>query len=252
MPSIVDVLNQDPEELPGWLQANSVSFNRNDFFKSRTLYYPGSGNDGHPVSLCARSHAVHAFLYVDYGVDRQTISRRVQDTEQGFLGYSIINPPGEDIAKNTLDRGVPLKWHVDPSVLPRARERYRSLDIKPFAWFVVLQRDEGYDDTHGPERIAGLFIGADGHATYDALYCQDDGTPEPFMIVVQDYPFGGDFDRFGRNGILEKIARECGQLPQWLLVGGDTEPWTDYEECGADAEVGGMHATPRRLYCRRN
>lgn len=252
MPSIVDVLKQDPEELPGWLRADPVAFNRDNFFNSRTLYYPGSGDDGHPVSLCARSHAAHAFVYVDFGVDRQTISKRVQDPEKGFRGYSIINSPGEKLTKNTLDRGVSIKWHVDPSNLPRARERYRSLDIEPFAWFVVLQRDKEYDDAHGPERIAGLFIGADGHATYDALYCQGDGTPEPFMIVVQDHGFGGDYDRFGRNGILERIARECGQLPQWLLVGDNTGPWKDYKECGADAEVGGMHATPRRLYRRRN
>lgn len=247
---IVNVLKQDPEELPGWLRADPVAFNRDNFFNSRTLYYPGSGDDGHPVSLCARSHAVHAFVYVDYGVDRQTISERVQDPVQGFRGYSIINPPGEDITKNTLDWGVPL----NPT------EPYRFADTEPFAWFVVLQRDKDYGDAHGPERIAGLFIGDDGHETYRALYCQGDGTPEPFMIVVQDDGFDGNKvdrfgrkDSFGRNGSLEKIARECGQLPQWLLVGGkDTKPWRDYEECEADAEVGGMWATPRRLYCRRN
>ena len=248
MPTIVDVLKQEPEELPGWLQADPVPFNRDNFFKSRILYYPGSGDDGHPVSLCARSHAVHAFVYVDFGVNRKKISCRVHNSNKGFRGYKVVYE--EEVTEDTLRPGG---WtqHVNPADLPD--DLYRFADIKPFAWFVVLQRDEEYDDAHGPERIAGLFIGGDGHATYDALYCQGDGTPEPFMIVAQDHGSRGDCDTFGRNGILENIARQCGQLPQWLLVGeNNTEPWEDYEECGADAEVGGMHATPRRLYCRGN
>ena len=100
--------------------------------------------------------------------------------------------------------------------------------------------------------VPGLFIGGDGHATYDALYCQGDGTAAPFLVVIQDHGFGGDYDKFRRGGILERIARQCGQLPQWLLVGENTEPWEDYEDCGADAEVGGMQAMPRRLYSRGN
>lgn len=250
MTSIVDVLKQDPEELPGWLRADHVGFNRDNFFNSRTLYYPGSGNDGHPVSLCNRSHAVHAFVYVDFGVDRETISDRVHDYNEGFCGYKVVYE--EEVTEDTLRPGG-WKQHVNPEDLPDDPYWFaHAQPFKPFAWFVVLQRDKEYDDAHGPKRIAGLFIGGDGHATYDALYCQDDGTPEPFMIVVQDSGFSGNPSPFGRNGILERIARQCGQLPQWLLVGKNTEPWEDYEDCGADAEVGGSRAIPRRLYCRGN
>ena len=153
-----------------------------------------------------------------------------------------------DITKNTSHRAVPLN--------PRGPNWVA--DIEPFAWFAVLQRDKEYNDKHGPERIAVLFIGGDGHKMYDALYCRGDGTPEPFMIVVQDHGSGGNTDEFGRidwfgrNGSLKRIARQCGQLPQWLLVAKNTEPWEDYEDCGADAEVGGMWKHPRRLYRRRN
>ena len=249
MVSIVDVLEQDPEELPGWLRADSVAFNRDNFFNSRTLYYPGYGDDGHPVSLCNRSHAVHAFVYVDYGVDHKTISGRVHNSNEGFRGYEVVYE--EEVTEDTLRPGG---WtqHVNPADLPDDRYRFVDKLFKPFAWFVVLQRDEEYYDAHGPERIACLFIGGDGHATYDALYCQDDGTPAPFLVVIQDHGSGGNYDEFGQGGILERIARQCGQLPQWLLVGKNTEPWRDYEECEADAEVGGMWAFPRRLYSRGN
>ena len=59
MVSLADVLKRDSEPLPGWLCSESPSFSRNDFFGSRTLYYPGSGYDGQPVCLCARTRAVH-------------------------------------------------------------------------------------------------------------------------------------------------------------------------------------------------
>ena len=252
MCSIVDILKRVPEELPGWLQADPVSFNRSDFFNSRTLYYPGYGDDGHPVSLCNRSHAVHAFVYVDYGVDHKTISGRVHNPNEGFRGYEVVYE--EEVTEDTLRPGG-WKQHVNPADLPDDRYRFVDKLFKPFAWFVVLQRDEEYDDAHGPKRIAGLFIGGDGHATYDALYCQDDGTPAPFLVVIQDHGFARNYSKFGRGGILERIARQCEQLPQWLLVGegGDTEPsWEDYEDCEADADIGGMHGTPRRLYRRRN
>ena len=67
MPTIIDILRQDPEPLPDWLRAGPASFDRNEFFGSRTVYYPGSGGDGQPVRLCALSHAAHAFVYVDHG-----------------------------------------------------------------------------------------------------------------------------------------------------------------------------------------
>ena len=252
MPSIVDVLKQKSEELPGWLRADPVAFNRDNFFNSRTLYYPGYGDDGHPVSLCNRSHAVHAFVYVDYGVDHKTISGRVHNSNEGFRGYEVVYE--EEVTEDTLRPGG-WKQHVNPKGLPSDLYWFADIaDIEPFAWFVVLQRDEEYDDAHGPERIAGLFIGGDGHATYDALYCQGDGTAAPFLVVIQDHGSGGDWDKFSQGGILERIARQCGQLPQWLLVGdgGDTKPWEDYEDCGADAEVYGEFRTPRRLYSRGN
>ena len=102
--------------------------------------------------------------------------------------------------------------------------------------------------------VAILFIGGDGYATYDALYCQGDGTQSPFLVVVEDYGFGGNPDRFAAGGLLERIAQRCDVFPKCLLVGrgksGDIEPWSGYQDSGVVAEPGGEHGHPRRLYCR--
>ena len=52
---LVETLKQCPEPLPDWLRQRSPGFDRKGFFSSRTVYYPGFGNDGHPVSVCARA-----------------------------------------------------------------------------------------------------------------------------------------------------------------------------------------------------
>ena len=249
MPSIVDVLKQDPEDLPGWLQAEPVSFNRDNFFNSRTLYYPGSGDDGQPVCLCTRAHAVHAFVYVDYS-EKQKKKKINKWVRNAWEGYRVEYT--ETVAEDTLWPGG-FARHV--SSLPLLYKSNQFVSAKPFVLFVVLSRnnDAGYDEMHGPERFAVLFIRRDGFATFEALYCQGDGTAAPFLGVIQDHGCGGNWDKFGQGGILERIARQCRQLPQWLLVGKEnTKPWRDYEDFGADAEVGGMWGNLRWLYCRHN
>ena len=55
--SLVGTLHQCPEPCPDWLHQLRPTFDRSAFFSSRTVYYPGSGDDGQPVKLCAQAHA---------------------------------------------------------------------------------------------------------------------------------------------------------------------------------------------------
>ena len=140
--------------------------------------------------------------------------------------------------------------HANPSKL--RERRYEFASVKPFGLFVVLNRDEGLDETHGPERLAMLFVGGDGHATFDALYCQNDGTRAPFLVVVEDYGCGGNYDQFGEGGILACIARRCDVRPDWLLVGNRSTAWSGFRDSGAIPDLGGMHRHPRRLFLRED
>ena len=246
---LVTVLLQDPEPLPEWLRQPSPGFDRTSFFESRTVYYPGSGNDGQPVKLCARAHAAHAFIHVDYGVSMPDIRDRVHGVgDPGFLGYQVEHE--EEVEESVLR---PRGWipHIELSELKKGADRFA--DVRPFGLYVVFRRDEDHDDAHGPERFAVLFVGGDGHAAYDALYCQADETPPPYLAVVQDHGFGGNYDSFGAGGLLERIARRCGVYPNRLLVGArgrSYEPWAGYRDSGATPEPGGMLAIPRRIFVR--
>ena len=245
MPTIVDILQREPETQPDWLYAHkSPRFDRNKFFRSRTVYYPGSGNDGQPVMLCALSRAAHTFVYVDQDVDWDTLSRRLVDPDQGFRGYVLAHH--EEVTEKDLRPGG---WtpHIDKDEAQGA-DSFRASFTKPFAHFAMLERQHG-DEEHGPLRLAILFIGGDGIASYDALYCQEDDTPPPFLAVIQDHGFGGNYDRFDRGGLLDLIARRTGIQPEFLLVADCSRPWFGYAD--TDAEPGGMGGHLRRLYRRK-
>ena len=246
---LVTMLKKCPEPLPEWLQKPAPRFDRASFFGSRTVYYPGFGNDGHPVSICARAHAAHAFVYVDYNVSKETVSERVNRIgDPGFVGYEVEHE--EEVSESDLRPGG---WpqHVEKRDLPQ--DPYWFANVTPYGLLVVLKRREDRDGSHGPERLALLFVGGDGHATYDALYCQNDGTCPPFLVVVQDHGFGGNFSAFGAGGLLERIARRCDVFPKWLLVGARGrherfQPWSGYRDAGAESEPGGEQGNPRRLF----
>ncbi len=248
MPTIEEVLRHSPEPLPEWLDSDEPPrFDRGAFFGSRTVFYPGSGDDGQPVKFCARSRAAHCFIYVDQRLDRASLFARLQDKERGFRGYAIAHQ--ELVSGDVLGTGGRAS-HVSSEGVRNSTRRSDRF-VEPFGWFVVLDRQEG-DEDHGPRRLAVLFIGGDGFDSYDALYCQGDGTPPPFLAVIQDCGFGGNHSRFDRGGLLEKIARRSRVWPSLLLVARNSRPWPDYVDTGGVPEPGGSGRHPRRLYRRRS
>jgi hypothetical protein len=234
--------------MPGWLERFNpgAAFGREQFFASRVVYYPGSGTDRQPVKLFGSTHSAHCFVYADYGVDRPTVEAELEHPGHRFRGYHTV------ARVNLTERDFsPRGWtpHVGPAEV--ARERYPSALASAFGFLEVLERDQERDDGHGARRLAILFLGADGIAAYDALFCQEDSVSAPFALVLQDHGFGGNYDRFGRCGLLERLATRCEVMPRWLLVGENTEPWAGFVRVpGVEGDRGGMHAHLRFLYER--
>ena len=144
---IVHVLEQHREELPEWLTQPMTRFDRRSFFQSRTVYYPGSGIDGHPVSLCGRAHAAHAFVYVDNSTTQQAISDRVngRDGIPFHDGYTVEYE--QELEEADLWPGGVPEQHGD-----WVGWRRHVVEITPYVLFVVLKRKDGCDNTHGPIR----------------------------------------------------------------------------------------------------
>jgi hypothetical protein len=248
--SIYEYLHQQREDSPAWLGRFNPGdqFPRDQFFASRVVYYPGSGTDGHPVKVFGSTHSAHCFVYADYGVNQATLEEELGDPRYGFRGY-------ETLARVQLREQdlVPRGWtaHVDRTEVPHHRHWFATVAAAPFGFLEVLERNRELGDDHGAPRLAILFLGADGAATYDALFCQRDSVSAPFALVLQDHGFGGNYDRFGAGGLLERIARRCEVMPQWLLVADDMRPWDGFERVpNVNGDRGGMHNNLRFLYQR--
>lgn len=229
------------EYMPSWLtnvesEAADVLSLCRKFLSSRLVFYPGSGSDGDPIAVFNRSRAAHCFVHVDYGMTRDTLE---YELKTGFRGYDSL------LRVELREADLVSDWvrHIPPAdSCPPFRP------VSAYGFIEIYERRAEFDDTHGAERFAVLFLGADGYAAFDSLFCQENEVPAPFCIVLQDHGFGGGYGSFGRGGMLEKLAIMSHARPCLLLVGQGTEPWKDYRRCDAEPVNMGEHRQPRYLF----
>lgn len=189
------------------------------FMRCRTVYYPGSGFDGDPVAAFNASHAAHCFVYVDYLTERVALLDELRC--RGFRGYSSIMTI--DLQEADFGIGAWISHARNPI-------RYPFPPVRPYGFLEIFERETTRGEDYGSKRFAVLFLAADGHAAYDALFCQKDIPPPPFCVVLQDHGFGGNYDRWGAGGIMADIAMTQRRLPDFLLVAENTEPWHGYQQ----------------------
>lgn len=225
------------------------------FLQSRIVYYPASGQDGHPVKLFNQAHAAHAYVYADLGYTREEVERSVTphpaSRRRGFRGYRVLTCL--DLRPEELAPWPP-RYHVRPGEAP---DQSRLLQrIEPFALLCIFERLPEYGDDHGARRFAVLFLCADGFAACDALFCQPGAIARPFCVLVQDYSMFVIYEKFDRYGLLERIAFRAQVSPELLLVAYQvSEPWHGYVEPDLagetlEPEMGGMNGRLRTLYVK--
>lgn len=240
------------EPTPVWLKnfSQHSRMNWQDFFSSRLVYYPGSGFDGEAVRLFASTKSAHCFLYADYSIQKQTLLHKLNQEGGAFTGYQTI------ARVHLTDQEIASRYwvqHVYDKPLQRINYRFaQEVESSPFAFLEILERKPEFNDDFGAERIAILFVGGDGVATYDALFCQADSHPL-FALVLQDHGFGGNYTRFGKGGIMHDIAKQCQKQPQYLWVDPrSTKPWDGYQQIeNLSFSTGGMHNNKRYLFERK-
>jgi hypothetical protein len=245
-----DYLKNFQEDIPAWLDNynQDTPFNYEDFFNSRVVYYPGSGTDGHAVKLFGKSHSAHCFVYIDYFVDQSDIERQLSN--EGFRGYETIVRLQLSERDLVPDGWAPGATFHNDSISRGGLVSRRGL-VAPFGFLEILQRKSNYGQDHGARRLAIVFLGADAIASYDALFCQTNSPAPPFALLLQDHGFGGNYDRFGRGGLLSKIAERAKCFPEFLVVAEWTDPWDNYSQIeGLTPDKGGMHDSKRYLYRR--
>lgn len=207
-----------------------------DFFKGRTVYYPGCGFDNHAITVFAESRSCHCFLYSDYLLDVGSVSDLLSSDKfiPGYKSISII-----PVDKSSFDSCL------------RINDRKTSNYSKDFSGVLcIFDRLCVNDFNFGAERIAVLFLIDDGIELYRDVYCIADGIRPPFAALIQDHGFGGNYSKFGRRGKLCDIALEYKVFPDFLLVGGVNNVWPYYSNMCFDFVIGGCHNSERLLFIR--
>lgn len=227
--------------MPQWLAEYDGSVDFVSVRKTACVYYPGAGFDGQPIHTFNGGNAAHLYIYVDYGVPKQEIESKLDS----FKGYKVIGT--HDIALEKLAPAWRPHIRITKELVEESR---RWATVTPYCFIVIFESISVFSDEHGTKRFAVIFIGGDGIATYDALF-GNKNMIAPLAVVLQDHGFGGNYASFGRDSIMEEIAKKSGVYPELLLVGTNcTEAWHGFQPANSPRVLGGMYSEQRQLYCR--
>ncbi len=231
--SVQEYLSEYREDVPKWLldyqPGDQINFS--EFMDSRIGYYPGAGFDGNLVQVGNWSHSVHCFLHADYGISREELEQEL-GKDGCFAGYHSI---GRVDWSDTIRVGGP-RGLLD--------------DVAPYCFMEIFERNMDKDESWGAKRIAVTFLYADGIQTYKQLFVKQ-YKKAPWLFLLQDHGFGGNYDRFGRGGMLDRIIQKEEDKPEFVICGVNTDIWGGYYRVDrALATCGGLHRTSRHLYTK--
>ena len=203
------------EETPAWLKSYSKGQPSPlaEFLKSRIVFYPGSGMDWDPIAVFGGSCSAHCFVYVDYLLPAAQVIGSLHG-EYGLEGYHILDDVR--ITDSELFRAAPWRRHfLTPDEQREAAEGARGFRgdnaPDPYARLVILERDSGRSE--GAERLAVLFLGADGYATFEALFANGNA-PDLFGFTLQEHGWGCNYNWWGRDGLCDKIMQRSSVFPK--------------------------------------
>lgn len=226
MTDMISYLKNYREEEPEWLKEyfNGKAFTFKDIMSSRVGYYPGSGFDGELMKVGNKSRSVHSFLYVDYMLKRKSLEDHIVE-EGSILGYHRIG----QIEWSEQDLMPNGQYPLEMNIIPKhgRPNTFVDKDETPYCFSVIMERDENRDDEWGAEHFVVTFLFADGIATYYQLFAKE-YSKAPWLFLLQDHGFGGNYDQFGSGGILDKIIKRNHCYPTFVICASNTRIWNGY------------------------
>ena len=271
---MVEFLSKNKEPLPEWLDKGEYNFR--NFFDSRTVFYPGSGADGHPLAIFNPSHSAHCYFFVDQDYPATSLTDEIGNPPIGYgICFNKQYSPDELIREcagllpeNALELfGIPAtsdgaRAYGGPPPPELQGDLRASADAHSAVRLIVYERASDHDENHGAKRFAVFCLGMEARTAYEWFYGSKISARPPYAILLQDHGFGGDFAAehlgvrdggFGDpDGFLYRAARANG-LPEFLIVVDNTTCWRGYERVrSVDPSRGGVTAGfDRSLYRRQ-
>ena len=240
------------EGTPAWL-LNHKPGDRIDLakiMKSRSVAYPGSGDDGRAIKLFSQTHAAHVFFYMDPSAPSDTTLRgyhlldRIDckwgdfgmkpflfpieekyrpifdhmDDESGYFSLTTLYPGMNDeiwrFIEEAQKTGNPDFGRGCTYFKESLRYPWISLESR-IGSLLIYERDPDLGEEHGIRRIALFLITVDAIPAYAAIwgspFCQ---TGPTFLVVQTDMITCGLFTRFSP---LSLVANVINRFPDYIL-----------------------------------
>ena len=232
-------LANNHEPLPNWLANYKIGdkVDLREVLSHRVLYYPGAYKDGQPIKGLNITHTLHTYLYADYLLGHKDILDIFEnDRLSGYKPYDIIEFPIEDLMPKYID--------ADMCYDDQWNHRYEE----KVCIMCIYERKEGFSDSHGAKRLALIYTNEDGFRVFNITFHPHNCLPPPFTLVLQDHGLGGNYDKWGHGGILERISLRYSIFPKYYIVGSATTPWHFSHQCDDKPMIGGMHRQERKLF----
>ena len=220
---MIDYLKQWREDMPEWLAnyqtGDKVAFS--DFMYGRVGFYPGAGYDGFLIETANQAHCLHSYLYVDYDCrrTREKVEYELikKDSIRGYHSIGRVEWSHDDLMPQG-DFPVPINLLAQIEDTQAYKQRMQDIqNIQPFCMMEIYERDQDRDDSWGAERLAVTYLFDDGIATYFQLFVMK-YKKAPWLFLLQDNGFGGNYDRFGKGGLLHLIIRKYEMYPKFVIV----------------------------------
>jgi len=230
----LELLREHRQPAPQWLGPEtrcSRALLQQFLDSDRISFYPGAGEDGQLFSVFGKSGSLHCHVYADFNVPATDV---LGDLEAAgncrVYGYDVIS-----------HKYVPPSW-LAPFEQPPGCDWESRLETGLIA---VLKRQDQFDEDHGPEFQCLLHVQVDAYWLYWNLWSKQGRAP--FAVVLQDHGSAGNPGIFGGEGQLFQMASQAG-LPEFLLVGENTNSWSGYDVVAGWAPRTGLHKNRRCLY----
>lgn len=176
-------------------------------FLSECVYYPCSHLHGTPIKFL--SSRFKNFFYCDYHVTHEELQGEIRSG--GFTGYSLTNIVDVD----PIDL-LGVSWRDFGNT---HREKIAQLPFKwksPFIALCTFRRQDGFLETHGPDRFDLLFVCAEAVSTFVSAFSRRRVSPKCLVHVRSGIGFGGGFSEYPK--LMEAAVRaNPGGLPDFLL-----------------------------------
>lgn len=240
---MINYLSEQRDDCPEWLIREDYSLT--NFFGSRTVCYPGTGEDGTPIEVFNRSHSAHCYFFIDQAYSRITGIEALGPLPRGYELASEREYFAEDLGRECagelpeiatqLFELPPFNDHLDRKYLPPnfldnglhpfldVQEEWHEFrlpaDSESAARLLVFRRKPNYGEDHGASRFAVFLLGMEARTAYHWFYGRMFPDLSPFAIWLLDcmgHQAGGDTGFTDPQGLLYQAADQYG-LPEFLV-----------------------------------